>query len=233
MALLKNDSAIPNDIDIQPIWEWAAQGGFLEVIDWLERIPPDPKAPNPRNTVHQSERIKSKTARAIQGGQAGTLAAFLKNKPTPLDLLPSGSIAMAAIYGHEAVVDLLIDIEIDIEDECKLGSPLRCAALMDRERVMRKLIAFGANVNSCGQYGTALQAASMKGNIRIVKLLLRNNAKADQMSNGQGTALEAAAFHGHYDVVEVLLDSGPEVSSIEKLWRVRLVKLPRVDTITS
>lgn len=213
MALLKHESAITNNIDFQPIWEWAAQAEFLEVIDWLERVSPDLKAPNPRNKVRQSERIKSKTARAIQGGQTATLAAFLKNKPTPIDLLPSGSIAMAAIYGHEAIVDLLIDMKIDIEDECQLGSPLRCAALMDRERVMRKLIAFGANVNSCGQYGTALQAASMKGHIRIVKLLLKNNAKADQMSNGKGTALEVAAFHGHYDIVEILLDSGPEVSS--------------------
>ncbi|KAI0153862.1 ankyrin repeat-containing domain protein [Pestalotiopsis sp. NC0098] len=202
MAVLKHEFDIENELDFQSAWEWAAQSGFMDVINWLERVSTDS-----RRTLHQPEKVKLKTLKAIQGGQAGTLTAFLKNKPVPLDLLPYGPIAIAAMYGHEAVIDLLIDMKLDIEGECQLGSPLRCAALTNRELIIRKLIAFGANVNSCGRYGTALQAASMKGHTRIVKLLLRNNAKADQTGGNQGTALEAAAFHGHSDVVGTLLDA--------------------------
>lgn len=202
MAVLKHEFDIENELDFQSAWEWAAQSGFMDVINWLERVSTDS-----RRTLHQPEKVKLKTLKAIQGGQAGTLTAFLKNKPVPLDLLPNGPIAIAAMYGHEAVIDLLIDMKLDIEGECQLGSPLRCAALTNRELIIRKLIAFGANVNSCGRYGTALQAASMKGHTRIVKLLLRNNAKADQTGGNQGTALEAAAFHGHSDIVGTLLDA--------------------------
>ncbi|ETS84809.1 hypothetical protein PFICI_02834 [Pestalotiopsis fici W106-1] len=212
MMLLKHKSTIECEEDFHSAMEWAAQAGFLEVMGLLVEQPPSGKV-----KVTMSEKLKMKTAGVIQNGYEGTLAAFLKNKPEPTELLPDGPIALAALYGHESMIDLLIGMNLNLEDECKLGSPLRCAALMGHERITHKLIELGADVNGCGQHGTALQAASMKGHIRIVKLLLRNHVDVYQRSLKHGTALRAAASYGHHNVVEALLYSEVDLKRYKTL----------------
>ncbi|KAF7533614.1 hypothetical protein G7054_g6916 [Neopestalotiopsis clavispora] len=181
----------------------AAYAGFLEVLDFLKTSPLASKY-----NSDSKDNIKRNTENAIKGGNAGALRAFLRNKPDPADLLPEGPIAISVIYRHESVVTLLINMGLNLEVECKLGSPLRCAALMGHERIMLKLIELGANVNGHGQHGTALQAASMKGHLGIVKLLLQNGAEINHENIIHGTSLQIAAFYGHRDIVETLLDAG-------------------------
>jgi ankyrin repeat protein len=203
MALLNHHDAVQSEEDFHSAMELACETGSLEVIEWLTS-----QSFSFQNSIQQSEKVQLKTARAIKGGHTGTLRTFLRDKPNPVALLPGGPIAIAAIYGHESVIDLFINLHLDLEDECKIGSPLRCAALMNRERIMRKLISLGADVNGCGQHGTALQAASMKGHVRIVELLLDNHAQINAGSGIYGTGLQAAAFYGHHKVTEILLNGG-------------------------
>ncbi|UKZ76145.1 hypothetical protein TrVFT333_003841 [Trichoderma virens FT-333] len=63
-----------------------------------------------------------------------------------------------------------------------------------------------------GFYGTALQAASSKGYLYTVALLLHNGASPNEEGGRCGTALQAAAYHGHLDVVNLLLDKGAKVN---------------------
>lgn len=205
-VLLKSEDIIRSVEEFDFALGCAAQAGFLEVVEWLHR--------SPLASQYGSEypdKMKMKTTRAIQGGNTSVLERFLKNRPRPTDLLPDGPMAVAAIYGHESIIELLSGMNIDLEGECMLGSPLRCAALMGRERIMRKLIELGADINGCGQHGTALQAASMKGHIQIVEFLLRSGAKINQTGGMYGTALQAASYLGHLNVVEVLLDAGAQI----------------------
>ena len=59
---------------------------------------------------------------------------------------------------------------------------------------MKQLLENGAEVNAKGgEYGSALQAASFRGDKAIVKLLLENGAEVNAKGGEYGNALQAAA----------------------------------------
>lgn len=202
LALLEHEDTITDAKSFDDAIGGAAEAGFLRVIDQLRKS---------AFAIGSEDKMKAKTTRAIKGGQVGALAAFVRTKTNPRDMLPDDAIAIAAAYGHEQIIDFLATMGMSFNYEGFLGSPLRCAALMGYDAVLRTLIELGADVNQCGQHGTPLQAASMKGHKQMVDLLLRNGAQVNQQGGRYGTALEAAAFHGHRGVVETLLDAGAEV----------------------
>ncbi|KAI8953167.1 ankyrin repeat-containing domain protein [Xylaria longipes] len=199
LLVLQQDSAIRNDADYMEATESAAQYGFLRVIEQLETSPLAPAY------IKSVDKIRAKTAKAIKGGQHGVLATFLKSSPNAIAILPPESVALAAIHGHNDITRLLVDLGVGIEHECSLGSPLRCASLMNRESTVRLLITLGANVNGLCSHGTALQAASLSGHMRIVKLLLDEGVDVTHEGGVYGTALQAAAYHGHHEIVDLLL----------------------------
>lgn len=199
MSLLIHEGILRSVEDFSAASGGAAEAGFLKVLEQLAKSHFASGNPN---------KIKLKTARAIKGGQVGTLTMFLKDKNDVQDMLPDGSVALAALYGHENVVKLLAGMKMDIEAPCKLGSPLRCAAVMNHESVTRTLIELGAKVNVSDHLNSPLQAASMKGHTRIAKFLIRSGANVNQEGGTYGTALQAATYHGHEDTVEALLDAG-------------------------
>ncbi|KAI0478098.1 ankyrin repeat-containing domain protein [Xylaria cf. heliscus] len=201
LLLLQQSSAIRNHEDYLEALGGAALSGFLRVLEQLETSP----LASIYNTT--ADKVKFKTAKAIRGGQQGVLTRILKNAPDPAAILPQEAVALATVYGHDTIVKLLADIGISLQGGHNLGSPVRCASLMNRESTVRLLITLGADVNILDSYGTALQAASMKGHKRIVKLLLAEGAEVNQQGGVYGTALQAAAYHGHRDIVDLLLES--------------------------
>ena len=71
-----------------------------------------------------------------------------------------------------------------------------------------------AEVNAQGgQYGNALQAASARGELRIVELLLKAGADVNAQGGEYGNALQAASARGKQQIVELLLKTGADVNA--------------------
>ena len=73
---------------------------------------------------------------------------------------------------------------------------------------MRLLIRAGADIDHQNDFGSALvNASSIGGDIKMVKLLIGEGASVNLQSNGR-TALMQALSYRHLDIVKVLLSSG-------------------------
>ncbi|KAL9093584.1 MAG: hypothetical protein Q9165_003979 [Trypethelium subeluteriae] len=203
LALLKSGYTIPTQDVYDSVLSGAAQAGFLQVIALLQK-----SSAFSRGTL---DKQKLSATKAIASGKVAGLRFLTQKAANLLDILPSDGIAVAAAYGHTAMIDFLLDSELAIEAPGPLGSPLRSACLIGHEPSVRTLIDRGANVNTNDSHGNALHAAAMKGNTHIVRLLVRNGANVNLSGDFYGTALQAAAFRGHKDIVQVLLDAHADV----------------------
>ncbi|OBT84699.1 hypothetical protein VE02_06121 [Pseudogymnoascus sp. 03VT05] len=74
--------------------------------------------------------------------------------------------------------------------------------------VTKLLLEKGAQVNEGGSCGTALQIASARGNISVMKLLLDKGAKVDGFMGYSVSPLQRASERGDLAVVEFLLEKG-------------------------
>lgn len=91
--------------------------------------------------------------------------------------------------------------------------PLYYAALAGLVGLSKFLLENGADVNAeGGQYGYALQAASVVAYPSVVGLLLDHGAVVNAQGGNHCTALHAACYEGHEDTVRLLLHHGADVS---------------------
>lgn len=89
--------------------------------------------------------------------------------------------------------------------------------------MVQLLLDKGANVNSeGGDFGNALQVASMRGNKEIVQLLLDNAADVNAEGGHFGNALSAATVYGHEEIKQLLLDNGAIVNSEDGCRKARM-----------
>ncbi len=64
-------------------------------------------------------------------------------------------------------------------------------------------------------YGSALQAASHGGHIKIARLLLDKDADVNAHQGGYyGNALQAASYGGHAEIARLLLNKGTDVNAV-------------------
>ena len=79
---------------------------------------------------------------------------------------------------------------------------------------MELLLERGADVNAQGgKFGNALQEASYRGHIGIVKLLLERGADVNTQGGLHGSALQIASSRGYKEIVELLLERGADVNA--------------------
>lgn len=88
-----------------------------------------------------------------------------------------------------------------------------CSAVLARNfEKIRGLIRGGYDVDlPCTTFGTVLQAASARGDVRMIEWLLDNNADINAPGGQFGTPLIAAIAGGHVAAVEHLLEKGARV----------------------
>ncbi|CEO59613.1 Putative Pfs, NACHT and Ankyrin domain protein [Penicillium brasilianum] len=102
----------------------------------------------------------------------------------------------------------------DTEPGPPRGSRLYYACFAKLIAPAQVLISKGADVNAQGgQYGNALQAASLGGHEEVVKMLLDQGVDVNAQGGEYGNALQAASLGGHEEVVQMLLDQGADVNA--------------------
>ncbi|KAF7983630.1 hypothetical protein HWV62_20564 [Athelia sp. TMB] len=90
--------------------------------------------------------------------------------------------------------------------------PLLIACWEGHLEIVNVLLEKGADVDvNGGQYGTALQAASVGGHLKIAKLLLENRADVNKVGGTYGSALQIASAGGHLEIAKLLLEKGADV----------------------
>jgi len=87
-------------------------------------------------------------------------------------------------------------------------SPLILACYSGNNEMIFFLIENKANINYTSQEGTALMAATVKGNLDLVALLLKKGANPDLKNKTGITALMYAVQFKNIDIVKLLLRSG-------------------------
>jgi ankyrin repeat protein len=106
------------------------------------------------------------------------------------------------------------DRQRDNEPGPPRASRLYYACLGGLSWAARDLTTEGADVNAQGgEYGNALQAASLHGNLEVVQLLLDKGADVNAQCGQHGNALRAASYKGNLEVVQLLLDKGANIKA--------------------
>ncbi|KAL8773553.1 MAG: hypothetical protein Q9209_001658 [Squamulea sp. 1 TL-2023] len=130
----------------------------------------------------------------------------------------SDALPVAAYYGREETVSILIAAGIDV-NVCHylIGTPLQGASTGGSLSISQHLIASGADVNiKGGRYGTALQAAAYEGHLSMMELLLASGADANIRGGEYGGALQAACLQGYEFMVRLLLDHGIDINAYDE-----------------
>jgi len=91
-------------------------------------------------------------------------------------------------------------------------SPLILAAYYSNTPVVKALLSNGALVNEKSGYGTALMAATVKGKVKIVKILLEHKADPNVVDTNGTTALLYATMFQHSEITALLLNHNADIS---------------------
>ncbi|KAL6171520.1 hypothetical protein ACJQWK_02534 [Exserohilum turcicum] len=147
---------------------------------------------------------------ALLLNQVGETALILERRDSEGQTL----LYLAAEFGHQRMVELLLDKGTDINIQGGIyGNALQAASARGHETLVKLLLDKGADVNAQGgEYDNALQAASAAGHQSIVQLLLDNGADVNKQGGLYSDALYAAAAENHTAIVELLLNNGADAS---------------------
>nr|CAH7728174.1 unnamed protein product [Callosobruchus chinensis] len=127
---------------------------------------------------------------------------------------------VAARYGNETVVRILLSCNPDLEVEGTVkfdgyiiegASALWVAACAGHLNIVKLLIKHGADVNHATKTNsTPLRAACFDGRLDIVRYLTKHKADIHIANKYNNTCLMIASYKGHLDVVSFLLETGAD-----------------------
>lgn len=151
--------------------------------------------------------------------------------PNITDVQASGPVSNAAARGHTACVRLLLEAGAQSDPVIpgmeKKGSPLNCAARNATDVLLLKsLLDFGANIESCGVDGqTSLIHASRNDNSSFAMLLLEYGANLNAVSATGATPLTTAITFNSHNVLRLMLDRWHEYSVCPRLQGPHLLQI--------
>ncbi|KAL2837355.1 ankyrin repeat-containing domain protein [Aspergillus pseudoustus] len=118
--------------------------------------------------------------------------------------------------GNLSLVKLFVEhgADIHIKDSFH-GPPLEYAASLAELRIVRYLLALGAdiNTNSTGRYHNVMQAAAISGHETTIRYLVNRGAELHERGGKYGSTLVASVLSGDPDTVELLLKHGVNVNT--------------------
>lgn len=206
LLLLDGKFDISDQAEYDSILQQVAEAGFSDVIQFLQKE---------YAFLYGGQGLGSPRCRAVEvaifKGRTPVVHRYMQNLSDPRVDMPEGAIAIAALGGQDAMISLLVDQGLNLNEEGVLGTPIRAASIMCQESTVRLLLRLGANLHISGSLGEPLQAAAMRGHESITRTLLIHGADVNSKGGLYGTALQAAAHRGHRKVVEILLDAGADV----------------------
>jgi ankyrin repeat protein len=128
----------------------------------------------------------------------------------------------AAACGHQEMVALILQQGVDFTmTGSRLGTALHEAAYHGKPGIVEQLLQAGFSVNTrAGDCDTPLQAAAAgcidgvnrEGCLKVVKVLLDNNADVNAQGGHFCTALQAAARYGYLEMIDLLLNAGADAN---------------------
>lgn len=131
--------------------------------------------------------------------------------PTLTDLKMRYSLHLAAFYGHESIVLMLLEHNLDIEArDQSTSTALDIAISRSHEKVVRCLLEKGARTAQESRRNPIFTACRT-GNENIVRMLLDYSADSSSMFVSS-IVLENAAKNGHHSVVRLLLERSGDLS---------------------
>ena len=190
----------------------ATQGAHVEVVRMLLEANADT---NRAGTFRSS--CQTPVGLAARTGQVEILRILLEARARVDRLCTTRGrsetpLCMAACRGHVATVRLLRDARADVNKTGPhSGTPLLAASRNGHKAVVHLLLDVRADTERiCHDSSvTALVAASDRGRVEIVRMLLGAGARVDR-PGALGTPLAAAARKGHQGVVRQLLRAGAD-----------------------
>ncbi|KAF8188272.1 ankyrin repeat-containing domain protein, partial [Mycena galopus ATCC 62051] len=122
---------------------------------------------------------------------------------------------VASENGHTQIVSLLLEkgANFTVKTNRWGYTSLQAAAKNGHRKVVRLLLGHGADVDTAGEFGTALAFASRNGQTKMVRLLIEEGANVNAMGK-EGSALHVASAEGHKKVVCILLDNGADIDAV-------------------
>jgi ankyrin repeat protein len=154
-------------------------------------------------------------------GLSPIMVAAYHHKPEILDFLCDKTVSLnifeAAIIGkvNQVARHLARDPLLANTYSCDGFQPLGLACLFGQYETAEYLIKAGAVVNSPSRNPlnvTPIQSASAAGHIKIVMLLLENNANPNAKENNGFTPLHTAAQNGNTQLIRSLLFNGADMN---------------------
>lgn len=159
---------------------------------------------------------------AIFGGHTETVRALLEAGADVHQKSQDGRTALfasASGQGSLEIARMLIDKGAAVELADLNGvTPLGLAVQNNLAEMAEVFLKNGADVNRpIGPFGwTSLHSAAVRGDNKMVVLLLDNGADADAVDSDGNTPLDLAANHGNDDVAETLVSRGGKASKTEQ-----------------
>ena len=149
------------------------------------------------------------------------LRTLLKEIPTTVDATDKRGrtpLALAAYYGHEGIVKVLLKAGADVNRAGERGeTALMTASKKGHEAIVRALLEAGADVNKADKVGaTALLISTQEGHEAAVRVLLERGADVNKVGKVDWTPLALAAENGHEAIVRALLEKGADVNEVDE-----------------